>query len=301
MATVSVNQTASNYAALASLKQIAKDLQISQDRIATGLKVSSSADNALAFATAQNLRSDIKSQDIFKAGMTTAKARTDVASAALDKVLDVLQKMKTVVDNSVDQTASNFTDAGAASQKEMTALKAQLLNIVKGASVDGKNLLTADGTAVDVQIGKDGTNAINLTLATYTTVLDTGTPTNASTLGGAAAYTTVYTMKSLSDATASTGYTASNKTAAQGAIAAAITTITGLRDSMSAFSSALDSQADFMQKMTDIRKSALSDLVDADLSEESAKVSALQIKQQLAYQALSIGNSSAQNVLMLFR
>ena len=49
------------------------------------------------------------------------------------------------------------------------------------------------------------------------------------------------------------------------------------------------------------RRSALSSLLDADLTEESAKITALQTQQQLAYQALAITNSSAQNVLRLFQ
>jgi flagellin len=297
---LSVNQTASSYTALSTLKQISKDLQTTQDRIATGLKVSSAADNATVWSTAQNLRSDIKVQDTYKAGMTTAKAKADVAAASLDKILDVLGKMKESVAKAVDQGDGNFATIGASVQKEMTAYKAQLLAIVKGASLDGSNFLTS-GAAVDVKIGEDAGSDINLTLASFTKVLDTGTPANASTLGGTAAYTTIFTMKSFSDATATTGTTTANIALADGALDTAISTITSLRDSISGFSSALESQADFMQKMTDIRKSALSDLVDADMSQEAAKVSSLQVKQQLAYQALSIGNNSSQNILRLFQ
>ena len=54
-------------------------------------------------------------------------------------------------------------------------------------------------------------------------------------------------------------------------------------------------------KVNDIRNSALSSLVDADMEQESARVSSLQVKQQLAFQALSIGNNSAQNILRLFQ
>jgi flagellin len=42
-------------------------------------------------------------------------------------------------------------------------------------------------------------------------------------------------------------------------------------------------------------------LVDADMNEESTKLQALQVKQQLGVQALSIANSSSQTILQLFR
>lgn len=292
---VSVNQTASSYAALSSLKQIAKDLQTSQDRIATGLKITSAADNPTIFATAQNLRTDISNQDTYKAGLTTAKAKADVASATLDKVLDILGKMKESLGNAVDTGVTGAAATNAAVQKEIAAYKTQLLSTIKGASLDGTNLLTST-TGLSVKIGKDGASDITLDLTIGAKVLDTGTLTDPSTLGGTAGYTSVYNMTTLSGTT-----TTANIASATGAIDTAVTTLTTLRNSIAGYASSLDSQADFMQKMTDIRKAALSNLVDADLSEESAKVQALQVKQQLAYQALSIGNSSASNVLRLFQ
>jgi flagellin len=42
-------------------------------------------------------------------------------------------------------------------------------------------------------------------------------------------------------------------------------------------------------------------LVDADMNEESTKLQALQVKQQLGIQALSIANSSSQSILRLFQ
>jgi flagellin len=42
-------------------------------------------------------------------------------------------------------------------------------------------------------------------------------------------------------------------------------------------------------------------LVDADMNEESTRLQALQVKQQLGVQALSIANSSSQTILSLFR
>nr|WP_082473151.1 flagellin [Methylobacterium sp. Leaf85] len=51
----------------------------------------------------------------------------------------------------------------------------------------------------------------------------------------------------------------------------------------------------------DINTSSIGSLVDANIEEESTKLKALQTQQQLGVQALSIANSSSQNVLSLFR
>jgi len=42
-------------------------------------------------------------------------------------------------------------------------------------------------------------------------------------------------------------------------------------------------------------------LVDADMNEESTRLQALQVQQQLGIQALSIANQNSQSILSLFR
>jgi flagellin len=60
-------------------------------------------------------------------------------------------------------------------------------------------------------------------------------------------------------------------------------------------------QNDFISKLTDSLDRGIGRLVDADMEEESARLSALQVQQQLGIQALSIANSGSQNILSLFR
>ena len=61
------------------------------------------------------------------------------------------------------------------------------------------------------------------------------------------------------------------------------------------------SYIDFVMKLKDTLDAGVGNLVDADLAKESAKLQALQTKQQLGIQALSIANSSSANLLTLFR
>ena len=76
--------------------------------------------------------------------------------------------------------------------------------------------------------------------------------------------------------------------------------LSGYQATLSTFSSGLESQVDFLDKLDKVKSSALSAIVDTDMEAESAKLTALQGKQQLAYQALAITNSSSQNILQLF-
>jgi len=60
-------------------------------------------------------------------------------------------------------------------------------------------------------------------------------------------------------------------------------------------------QSNFVSSLSDAIDSGVGRLVDADMEEESSKLTALQTQQQLAIQSLSIANSSSQNILSLFR
>ncbi|WP_062014281.1 flagellin [Aureimonas sp. AU4] len=85
------------------------------------------------------------------------------------------------------------------------------------------------------------------------------------------------------------------------AVSDAISKVTSAASTLGAVSSRIDLQKTFVTKMMDTIDKGVSGLVDADMNVESTKLQALQVKQQLGVQALSIANQSAQNVLSLFR
>jgi flagellin len=63
----------------------------------------------------------------------------------------------------------------------------------------------------------------------------------------------------------------------------------------------VDAQRTFVDKLSDSIETGIGNLVDADLAKESANLQALQVKQQLGMQALSIANQAPSVVLSLFR
>ncbi len=88
----------------------------------------------------------------------------------------------------------------------------------------------------------------------------------------------------------------------------ALTEIEGLIqtsiDAAASFGSAqgrLETQSDFVDKLSGSLKSGIGALVDTDMEEASAKLKALQVQQQLAVQSLSMANSAPQQLLSLFR
>jgi flagellin len=101
-------------------------------------------------------------------------------------------------------------------------------------------------------------------------------------------------------ATTSLNSAASAKTVAT-AIDTAITKVSAALAELGTGSKALSIHSNFTSKLQDTLEAGVGNLVDADLAKESAKLQALQTKQQLGIQALSIANSSAGSLLSLFR
>ena len=95
--------------------------------------------------------------------------------------------------------------------------------------------------------------------------------------------------------------TASAATGVASAIDGAITNLSTQMATMGSQAKALVVQGDFMVKLKDVVEQGISNLVDADLAKESARLQSLQIKQQLGAQALSIANQSPQLILSFFR
>lgn len=81
----------------------------------------------------------------------------------------------------------------------------------------------------------------------------------------------------------------------------AISEMTDAATSLGSVKSRVDLQKDFISALQDSIDRGISSLVDADMNEESTRLQALQVQQQLGIQALSIANSSSQNILALFR
>ena len=81
----------------------------------------------------------------------------------------------------------------------------------------------------------------------------------------------------------------------------AISKVTAGASTLGAIQNRIDLQTTFVSNLMDTIDKGVGTLVDADMTEESTRLKALQTQQQLGVQALSIANSSSQTLLSLFR
>ncbi len=140
---LSVNSNYGASVALQSLNSTNKELNEIQNRISTGLKVSSARDNGAVYAIAEGQRSRVSSVAAVKDGIDRASSTVDVALAAGKSVGDILQRLKS---KAVAAQADDLTsDQRAALQVDFTSLRAQIDTIANAAQFNGANL--AKGSA----------------------------------------------------------------------------------------------------------------------------------------------------------
>jgi len=283
---MSVNTNTGAMAALQALNSTSKGLATVQSRINSGMNVSSTKDDSAAFTIAEKLRGDLGGLKAVTSSLSRAKSVTDVAVAGAEQISDVVNQMKTLAkqasDSGVDQASRE------AYNKDFTALRDQITTIVNSSEFNGTNLLKASGGSISAlqSLGSVSSGG------TYTA--DTLTVANQNMGLAATGSATVVGKDSKID----------SATAATNMVGALDTLSKSINTSLSNLGSAsrkIDAQTAFASKLSDAIEGGIGNLVDADLAKESAKLQALQVKQQLGVQALSIANQAPQTVTSLFR
>lgn len=280
----SVNTNMGAMAALQSLTETSRGLAMTQSRINTGLNVASTKDDSASYTIAQTLRSDVSGLKAVSSSLNRSKSVLDVATSGAEQISDIVNQMKAKAYQAAD--AGIDSASRTAINADFVALRDQITTIVNSSDFNGTNLLKASGgTVTALQSLKDGT-------AGGTWDPDSLTVANQGLgLGGS-----VVTV-------ATTGVINTQATA-QAMIDTLTTTQANLSTSLSTLGSAsrrIDAQTTFTSKLSDVIESGIGNLVDADLAKESARLQALQTKQQLGVQALSIANQAPQSITSLFR
>ncbi len=270
-----VNTNVGAMIALQNLSKTNSELQTVQNRINTGLSVAGAKDNGGIYAIAQAMRADVASLGAVGTSLNRAKSVVDVALAAGESISDLLVQMKEKALAASD--ASIDTTSRTALNEDFVALRKQVASIVANASFNGRNLINT-ATGFQSIASSDGSqkisvNAENMSLG--------GSIITLAASGAIASQAAASTMV----ATVNTSLTNANRALAR----------------LGSTSKRLDIQISFNTKVADALTAGIGNLVDADLSVESARLQALQVKQQLGIQALSIANSAPSTVLGLFR
>jgi len=277
MAMNSVNTNLGAQVALQSLNRTNEALSVTQKRVSTGYRVSDAKDDGAAFAVAQTVRADIAGLTSANEQMGSVQGILDTTLAGLNKVSDTMTEIRGVLVKLADGTLSSSQRSQY--QSQYTSLRTQVENFVTDATYNGRTLLTTDTSAGGGNIAT--TRNEQATLYTLTAV---------------AGATTLVVNTVPTDAAA-----AASALAASGDFATKMTAVNNALNTFGSNSNYLENQMSYNKEKLDSLDTGLGSLIDADLAKESARLQALQIKQQLGTQALGIANQSPQGLLSLFR
>jgi flagellin len=276
MALNSINTNASALAALANLASTQTALQKTQNVISTGKMINSAKDNGAVWSIAQTMSGKVTSFDAVKDSLNRAQSTIDVAMSAGQQVSDLLTQMKAKAlaasDTSLDSTSRTALNA------DFKSLRDQISSVVNNADFNGVNMVKSGGTTIYALANDSGSS--KLTVAAEDLSLGGGTVTLSATA-------------SFNSATTASAFIAT--------IDSDLTNVNTSLTKLGTGSNALSSHLTFVQSLQNSLQTGISNLVDADMASESATLQALQTKQQLGVQALSIANQSTSVMLSLFR
>ena len=271
----SVNTNFGATVALQSLNKTNRELDAVQKRVSTGMRVSDAKDDGASFAVAQGLRADVKGNEAVNERLSVAKGLMAVTQEGLKGISDTVGEMRKVMVKLADDSLS--TDERTQYNADYTALAADITKYIGQSSFGGINMLNAAGTTNVISDASGGT--IALTRVNLTTALTTLTGTTSAT--GANVRTNVIN--------------------AGGALDTFEKVVNDQLAAVGASTRTIENQDNFIKVLGDTINDAIGSIVDADLAKESAKLQALQIRQQLGTQTLSIANQSPSILLSLFQ
>ena len=269
----SINTNIGALVALRNLNITNDQLRKTQDRVATGFKVIGAKDNASSFAIAQGIRGDIKAIAAVQQGLANGRGVATVALAGATAISNILIELRGKVIEGLNP--GNTNEQQSILNADYSELVSQVLNFIQNAEYNGRNMLQSGSANVNV-IGDILGGALTL---------------RAQDLEG-----TAYSQLNVQNL--------ANTSAASAALTQLTTIVNTVNTALGTLGSdarKLDFQDDFLATIADAVEEGLGSIVDADLAKESAKLQALQVKQQLGVQTLGIANSAPQVLLGLFQ
>lgn len=287
--TLSINTNAAALNALQTLNRTTEQLGETQMRINSGLEVNSAKDNAAIFAIAQNLRADRQGLEAIKSSLDRATSVLDISMAAAESIQELLIDMKEKVTQAAD--AGLPDESREALQEDFNRLRDQIVTMAQNATFNGTNMI--DGP----QDPPTKPNEL-VALVSVDATLKIEVPRQNLQLADTEDDLTADNLIRLGQDT--TFADAAEAEALIANIDASIKNVSDALTVMGAGYNSMERQSTFIVKLGDTVETGIGNMVDADMARESARLTALQVKQQLGTQALSIANQQPQAILSLF-
>jgi flagellin len=283
MALNSVNTNMGAMVALQSLETTQQQLAVTQKQISTGYRVSDSSDDGAAYAIAQGIRSTVGALTSANQQLGNVQGLLSTTQSGLNNVSSTMASMRDVLVKLSDSSVQGADRTNY--QQQYASMLANVQTFIQDADYNGKTL-------VGDMSGSSGTFG-----RVAVTRNENGSSYGIGSFSGSAVYGSVnFTSTQLSGAS-----TVAALITATGTFLNQQTAVGKELNSIGNSINYVNNQTTYNNDKVNSLSAGLGSLIDADLAQESAKLTALQIRQQLGTQALSMANQAPQSLLSLFK
>jgi len=305
-----INTNVASLNAQRSLAASGAELKTAMERLSSGKKINSAADDAAGFAIAEGMTATIRGLNMATKNATDGLSMIAAVENATNDVTDMLHRIRELAVQAANDTNSS-TDRGYL-QKEVDSLLNEINRVASQTVYNGAEVLDGSrsgaANAQQIQVGTDSgqsisfeidavdTDTLGLSLDSFT-ARDGATPAAIDDMSGETAATS---------ATLATGekisvLTAADASIALGKVTAAIELVAGGRAELGAVSNRLEYTISNLMNVAEYTTAARSRIEDADFAAESARLAKAQVLQQTGTAMLAQANASQQLALSLFR
>ncbi|KZM40981.1 MAG: flagellin [Marinomonas sp.] len=269
-------------------------LDKSFERLASGQRINSAADDAAGLQISNRLTSQTNGLNQAMRNANDGISLAQTAEGAMDETTNMLQRMRTLAIQSAN--GSNTDDDRLAIQQEIAQLATEIDRVADTTTFGGQNLLDGSYASGSFQVGADASQTISFSLASG----GTNNSVDISAVGGfnvqglsTAAGTTIIT--SLTASVSSVANAQSMIEMLGSMIAAVDTKRAELGAVQNRFSSTISNLGNIKENV----EGARSRIRDADFAEETATMTSNQILQQASTTILSQANQRPQSAMSL--
>lgn len=260
---------------LLSLQGTTRSIGTTQTRLSSGLKVNSALDDASAFFTSVALSNRASDLNTLKSDIDLSVSTLEAAINGIDGITELVQQAKGLANQA---KATGDTNEKSTLAVQFNALLTQIDDLANDSSFNGSNLIQATPDTLTVEFNEDGTSDLTITGLDSTTG-SSGLAIDAA-VGGFANST--------------------NVDAALTDLNSALTELRTNAATLGSNSSVLQTRLSFTSDLVNTLDTGAGKLTLADLNEESANLLALQTRQQLGINSLSLASQSERSILALF-
>ena len=300
---LSINTNAASMAAVNAMNKSNASLSQSMERLATGNRINSSADDAAGKQIANRLTAQSDGMAVAQRNIADATAMLQTADGTFDEMNDILGRMKDLATQAANGTYSD--DDRAAMQSEFDELGQEMSDMMQNTTYGGTNLfnksasgLFTQASGVTFQVGSEATDQMTVNISSQVDALTTSLSALSASFAddfgtdGAGGGTGVSGTELMSSASA---------TAAIDSIQNVMSAVGKIQSTLGASINRLNDTANNLQSMQDNTNVAIGNIMDTDYAAEASNMSKEQVLMQTSITMLKQSNSMSGMVSSLLQ